>query len=356
MVTITWLLVCSGLYYFVIREDLELLRSVVGEGTQESFIYQWAVIPAHGVEWPKLFSYQFVHASWGHLIANMWYLLVFGWILENAWGALRYFSFVAIGGALAVIPEIFVQGEFSPPIVGASGSAAFILGACVSLFPRSKIRMLMLIIPVPSVPSTFFVPLRYLVYAWLFLQAFGLASHYWIEAKPVAYTTHLVGFGVGLLVGAISWWRSRPSYHDVDLSGRDLKRYYEMFRKFQRKQVREAQALMMELSERHPYSFQLQTQLTRLAIENHQALVAEDLLDKNLQSYVQLRRFRELRSLLESYRKEFQAMPRLSDEMGEELRSLEGMGGFWAGLAKELPIRPKEKDWSFREINQDAVK
>jgi membrane associated rhomboid family serine protease len=356
-VTFAWIGFCAWLYFFVIREDLAQLSLWGDDAFEFTLTHAWAVIPAQPIEWKRLVSYQFVHASWGHLLSNMWYLLVFGWILENAWGSLRYLGLVLVGGAVAVLPEIFVQGDLSPPIVGASGSAAFILGACVSLFPKSKIRMLFLIIPVPSMPSSFFIPLRYLVYFWLILQVSGLATHFWVEAKPVAYTTHLFGFFVGLLVGFFYWLRQKEIFHDVELSGRDLRRFYELLNRYQGRQVAEANALVETLSSKHPHSLSLQSKLIRLAQENKQSLLSEDLIDQNILFFLQLRKHRELQDLLKSHKEHFGALPLLSTESLDDLRRFSSEKPYLQQLLAETEQKEaQELQWRLRSFPSDTVK
>ena len=46
----------------------------------------------------QFFTYMFLHAGWGHLIANMLALLVFGPMLEQHWGASRFLTFWLICG------------------------------------------------------------------------------------------------------------------------------------------------------------------------------------------------------------------------------------------------------------------
>ncbi len=177
-----------------------MTRPEAGVPYQQTTTYQMAFIPAGENAFWKLLSYQFMHANWIHLISNLWYLAVFGWVAESLWGSKLYLVLSLIAGALAVLPERIFQLDPSLPIVGSSGAVAFAIGSLMGLSPQSKIKFLFSPIPIPEIPMTFWVQVKVLVYFWLFLQVTGLASNAWSDhPQPVAYATHLMGFLLGLL-------------------------------------------------------------------------------------------------------------------------------------------------------------
>lgn len=351
--TLSLIGLCSAFFVWIVQLDLGLAKNFGDEAFESSWTYRWAVVPSQGLQVWQLLTYQFVHASWAHLISNMWYLLIFGWILENAWGPLRYLVFVLLAGALAVIPEIFVQGQQSAPIVGASGSGAFLLGACVALFPLSKIKMLFLVIPVPQLPTTFFIPLRYLVYFWLLIQVSGLATHFWVEPKSVAYTTHLAGFGLGLLIGFLFYLRRSETYEDIDLSGRDLDHFYSALKSLQKNQQSEAEALLIELSEKHSQSFGLQSQLYSLALRKSLRSLAHALLDSTPEGDSHFRPFKKLKRDLESYRSHFGEFAQLSPQRLEDLKASLSEPEFEA--LSSLISKAGLSDWSVRSLSQNRI-
>jgi len=355
IVTIGWIGICTFLFMFFVQVDLMQMRAWGDSVFSASLTYRWAVVPSEGFSVSKLISYQFVHASWAHLLANMWYLIVFGWILENAWGAAKFAGFVLVGGAVAVIPEIYVQGEFSQPIVGASGSAAFILGACAAMYPWAKIRMLFLLIPVPNTPSSFFIPLRYLIYFWLALQVSGLAAHFWVEPRPVAYTTHLTGFGIGLVVGLYFYWRRQEKFVDVDLSGRDLTQYYDALKNYQARQVEEANASVSQISQKHPWALNLQMQLYQLSLKFKQRHLAEDLFNQNVAGLVQNRRLKDLKASLDRFRESFGELPQLTRDGYEVMEARLSENPEFIGLLGQFKAS-QESSWRVRSLPQNPVK
>lgn len=284
--TIAWGVICCLLYFFVTRHDVALIQGSSSIDLSRSLTFALAVHPDHSNPFINYFSYQFVHGSLGHLISNLWYLLIFGWIVENALGSYQFLALSLIGGALAVIPELYVQQNYSTPIVGASGSIAFMMGMTALMFPLARIRLLFLLIPLPNMPSSFFIPIRYLVYFWLLLQISGLASQLYFEQKPVAYATHLTGFGLGAIVGLIiAIWKKTYSkskrFEDVDLSGRELKRFYDSLKSFNAKNAEEAQQLLCDLSDKNPWTLRLQLQIFDLGVRYRQKRLCDHVM-KNL--------------------------------------------------------------------------
>ncbi|MCU0861435.1 MAG: rhomboid family intramembrane serine protease [Methanomassiliicoccales archaeon] len=139
-----------------------------------------------------LFTSMFVHASAMHLLANMLFLLFFGWPLEERIGKARMLVVYLAAGILGAVFEGMVRwGEYTV-IIGASGAIAGLVGALFILYPREKLTLPLFIIILPNVP----VWAAALVFfgVQLFL-ALGVAG------TGVAVTAHLAGFVVGMAVG-----------------------------------------------------------------------------------------------------------------------------------------------------------
>jgi membrane associated rhomboid family serine protease len=91
-----------------------------------------------------LFTCMFLHANWGHLLANMLFLFAFGSVTESTLGHVRYLFLYLISGVLSGLTTTLVtlhSIEAFFPILGASGAIAGILGACVVLRPNISIRL-----------------------------------------------------------------------------------------------------------------------------------------------------------------------------------------------------------------------
>ena len=56
-----------------------------------------------GMGWPSILTSMFLHGSWLHLIANMWFLWLFGNNVEDSMGHLRFVAFYLVCGVAAAL-------------------------------------------------------------------------------------------------------------------------------------------------------------------------------------------------------------------------------------------------------------
>jgi membrane associated rhomboid family serine protease len=155
-----------------------------------------------GVSW---FTAMFLHGSWDHILGNMLFLAVFGKNVEDALGHLRYLLFYVAGGFVAMMMQTAMTLLFGSaadarvPNLGASGAIAAVLGAYFVLHPNSKVRGLVVIIPV-QLSAWFFLGFWFLYQ--LFEANFGLfgaSAH----GGGVAFFAHVGGFLFGAAVARI---------------------------------------------------------------------------------------------------------------------------------------------------------
>jgi len=131
-----------------------------------------------------LFTYIFLHGNLFHLIANMWFLWVFGDNLEARLGSLKFLAFYLLCGIGAGVVYALAMSDPNAAVIGASGAISGVLAGYLVLFPKNKIR-------------TFFVSLPAVVYvfAWFLLQLFSATG----TDTSIAYWGHIGGFVCGLL-------------------------------------------------------------------------------------------------------------------------------------------------------------
>src|SRR6476469_8209422 len=85
-----------------------------------------------GVSW---ITSMFMHGSWGHILGNMLFLVIFGKNVEDAFGSLRYLLFYFAGGFVAILTQTAMTllagtaADSHVPSLGASGAIAAVLGA-----------------------------------------------------------------------------------------------------------------------------------------------------------------------------------------------------------------------------------
>jgi len=165
---------------------------------------------AGGATWSTVLTSMFLHASWGHLIGNMWFLWVFGNNVEDSMGHSRFIVFYLLTGVVASAAHVMAAPASGIPTVGASGAISGVMGAYMVLYPR--VRVLTLV---------FF----YLVYlpAWLMLGYWFLIQFLSGTVADggagVAFWAHVGGFFAGvLLVKAFE----RKRLVEAKLAGRKL--------------------------------------------------------------------------------------------------------------------------------------
>src|SRR4029078_1150865 len=91
-----------------------------------------------------IFTSMFLHGGWLHLIGNMLYLWIFGNNIEDRLGRLPFILFYLAGGVAAAISQLLIAPGSTVPVIGASGAIAAVLGAYLVLYPRARIRALVM--------------------------------------------------------------------------------------------------------------------------------------------------------------------------------------------------------------------
>jgi membrane associated rhomboid family serine protease len=146
----------------------------------------------------QLVTYAFLHGGLMHILFNMWGLWLFGSEIERYLGSRRllvlYFASVLSAAAAQMLTPLWVHVE-PEPVVGASGGVFGLLLVYAFMFPRRKL----IIIPIP-------VPIS----AWLFATLYaGIELFLGITGAQtnVAHFAHLGGMiGAGLL---LAYWGRR---------------------------------------------------------------------------------------------------------------------------------------------------
>ena len=147
------------------------------------------------------FTSMFMHASWSHLLGNLWFLGLFGKNVEDAFGRGRYLAMYLAGGFAAAMAQTAVTliagsaADAGAPMLGASGAIAAVLGAYWVLYPGARILTLVFV---------FLVRIK----AWVFLGLWFLyqlvEAHYGLTAAPsedsgTAFFAHIGGFAFGVI-------------------------------------------------------------------------------------------------------------------------------------------------------------
>jgi membrane associated rhomboid family serine protease len=180
-----------------LQAEMDSLSQRFAEEEKDSILENYAFVPAH----PKPISYltsMFLHTGWLHLIGNMWFLWLAGFILEDRWGRVIYPIFYLLAGiAASLFHVLFYHGSLAP-VLGASGAIAALMGGFLIRFPKLKIEMMwfMLIFRVRFKAYAY-----WLLPMWLFMEIFY--GSLFGQSTGVAHWAHVGGFIFGALAALV---------------------------------------------------------------------------------------------------------------------------------------------------------
>jgi membrane associated rhomboid family serine protease len=138
----------------------------------------------------------FLHGSWLHLIANMWFLWLFGNNVEDAMGHGRFLVFYLLTGVLAAGAHIVSVPDSPVPMVGASGAISAVMGGYLLLYPRIRIQTLFIFVIILRIIP---VPAWFVLVLWFALQLLsGYADP--MATSGVAVWAHVGGFVAGVVL------------------------------------------------------------------------------------------------------------------------------------------------------------
>ncbi len=211
--------------YFLIAINVVvfLFEVMLGPAAREQFIFQFGVIPAEITGWiggvrgftaagavvPILTS-MFLHASWLHLIGNMWVLWIFGDNIEDHLGHFKYLVFYLVTGVAAALLHTALNPAMRIPSVGASGAIAGVMGAYFVLFPSARV---LTIVPLFVFITFLWLPAWIVLGYWFVLQfltgaATSIAATSRTTGGGIAFWAHVGGFVAGIAL--IKLFPARP--------------------------------------------------------------------------------------------------------------------------------------------------
>ena len=140
----------------------------------------------------------FLHGGWFHLGSNMLFLWIFGDNVEDRLGHGRYLLFYLLCGVLASLAHFCVYPDSPLPTVGASGAVACVMGAYLLLFPKARIRTLVVVIIFIQI---FHLPAWFLIGIWIITQMLSAVTELaTAQIAGVAWFAHIGGFVAGILL------------------------------------------------------------------------------------------------------------------------------------------------------------
>ena len=167
-------------------------------GDIDAFVQRWGLVPAELGANPAagitLLTSTFLHAGWLHLGANMLYLGVFGFPLEQKIGRIRFALIYLVSALVGSLAYVVAQPHSQMPAVGASGAVSGVIAARLMLFLH-------------VVESG---PILLLLLLWVVTQLLaGIASLSPLTGSTgIVWWAHLGGFASGLVLAPLArTWR-----------------------------------------------------------------------------------------------------------------------------------------------------
>jgi len=179
------------------QEEMDSLTSQYSQMAKSALTEQYAFIPAER----KPITYvtaNFLHGGWLHLIGNMWFLWLAGFILEDAWGRTIYTIVYFLAGAAALQFHLWMNPGSLTATLGASGAVAALMGAFLVRFPTLKIEMAWLL---RFRLIRFKAAAYWLLPLWLVTEVFSGAI--FGQYSGVAHWAHVGGFAFGAVISLL---------------------------------------------------------------------------------------------------------------------------------------------------------
>jgi len=179
-----------------LQAEMDSVATEYDKLTASSIAERFAFIPAH----PRLIAYlssTFLHGGWLHLIGNMWFLWLAGFVLEDVWGRPLYLAFYLTAGIAATQFDAWANPGSIAVSYGASGAVAGLMGAFLVRFPKLKIRLVWLFGSWLSGFWGLWVRAYWLLPLWLGMEIYyGKLSG---QGDGIAHWAHVGGFIFGAL-------------------------------------------------------------------------------------------------------------------------------------------------------------
>ncbi len=166
--------------------------------------------------WTIITSF-FIHSTqnYMHIVNNLFFLAIFGTVLEHYIGSKNFLIFFFSAGVFANLSAFFFY--YDSLILGVSGAVSGIIALLAVLKPK-KIGLFW------GAP----LPMWLVAFMWLLTNFIAIGAD-----SGVAYEAHLFGLGFGLFLGSIYRLSSRAEkvrYKDeFEISEKDLRRWEDKY-------------------------------------------------------------------------------------------------------------------------------
>jgi len=160
----------------------------------------------------RFITSMFLHGSLSHLLANLFALLLFGFILERTIGSEKFLAVYLISGILANLIAV----NFYSTSLGASGAIMGIIGALAILRPLMGVWVFGMILPM-SIAAVIYI----------IIDAIGV-----FIPSNIGHIAHLSGIAFGIIFGTIlriSKSKKEKKTHKIEVPEHLLRRWETLY-------------------------------------------------------------------------------------------------------------------------------
>jgi len=185
----------------------EYVRAILAQTSlNDLLLFKYGYKPA-SPDSISLFSSLFLHSGFMHLAGNMLFLYIYGDNVEHQLGRIRFLMMYLATGVIATLSFALLAGNSLTPLVGASGAISGVLGFYFYMFPKNKVKVFIMLLPIFI--NVIKIPARIVLGIYVLID--NLLPIVIQAGGNVAYGAHLGGFfgGLGIAVaGEYLGWRS----------------------------------------------------------------------------------------------------------------------------------------------------
>ena len=180
-----------------LQTEMDSIAAEYAKLTASSIEERFAFIPAH----PRPIAYlssTFLHGGWLHLIGNMWFLWLAGFVLEDVWGRPLYLAFYLTAGIAATQLDAWANPGSIAVSYGASGADCGSDGSVLGALPKieDQAGVVLWLLAIRFLASHGCEPTGYCHYGlgWRFIT-----GKFPEQGDGIAHWAHVGGFAFGAL-------------------------------------------------------------------------------------------------------------------------------------------------------------
>ena len=180
---------------------LMVLTAIVTFGDLGPAVADWGYVPSDPLRngGLTLITSFLLHGGVGHLLGNLWFLLLFGDNVEDLLGTRRYLAVLGGAALLGIVLHTMADPTSTVPLVGASGGISGLMLLYAARFPHAKLGMTVFFF---LIPKFFTLPAFLYMTFWVSMQLLGTFASMGTSGAAVSYLAHLGG----AIVGVLAWW------------------------------------------------------------------------------------------------------------------------------------------------------